>query len=430
MPKDGYWTSPQLFWDVLKATFSPLNFLITPPGRIVDDVTEKLLIKQHKEQEENKDIKPEKDDPPQVIFPPPVNIFDIDVKNTYNKTTININIKLPKRVLPDKPTPPPTGGGGGGSSNTEVDIQSVVWQSLANRKYGCMLSKPYYGKEINWCDYEEPNEFYTTIQTKMNEDITLAQQKLDDPDEPTDFLSSLMSLAFLSINSYSHPIPIVGLNQINKISEYYSARAEGVSVLPVTGMFTNKGIKKTPCKLDDRTITLDNLPIKYSVGDDDCSVPITFFSDIDGYKRDQLQLIFQSVDDKRRKRSITMPSVGDIDTIDPTTAGINTLPFGGTLIEIWHDLKNVEGHVQPVQKSKFYSNYSTKEEIETFVYTTYKKWLGLLCKDVEIKAYQVIIQDETKEEKYHKGDYKPYRAVYMGWDQEKLKWCNKKAWYL
>lgn len=365
-------------------------------------------------------IKPKTDDPPQVIMPPPVVIFDTSL-NVYNNITVNVNINLPKRILPDNIT---TTGGGGGSTNTQTTYSSDVKQSLANRTFGCMLCKPFYGKATDWCDAPDPEAFYNTIlsnaTTDLDEAIALAEQ-----DEPDYYTLDKIAMAYISPNSWSNAFVLNGIKQFMDITKYYDVRSRAVDLLPVTGMFTNLGVNRVACELEDEELL--PLDIILTTGSD-CSVPITFFSDIDGYKRDQLQLIFQSVDDKRRKRSITLPSVGDINSINPS--GISTLPFGGTLIEIWHDLKNVAGHVQPVQKSKFYSGYETKEECEAFVYGTYASWLASYCVDVEIKAYTIIIQDETKEEKYHKGVYKPYRAVYMGWDQEKLKWCNKKAWYL
>ncbi|BAQ67074.1 hypothetical protein [Geminocystis sp. NIES-3709] len=366
--------------------------------------------------------------PPSLPPSPPINVTNnYSQYNVIRHTNTNIynqysNIFVVSPILPSRSLPQQLGST---SSDTEFMVANTVTKSLANRKYGGLLAKPFYDDEVNICSYTQINlsQFLTNLFAELVADETEEIEGMEEPQNTIDKLA----VVFMSFADDAPPMPIPTLKAINQLAIYYGATAK-TDGFDVTGLISVGNINIIDCS---RTLENDDLPPMTVSFNDECGVPITMFDDLEGYKADQLQIWYRNLDwnINKKPKYFTLPSPIDIDIISNQLLKSvlpDTFTFGNTLIEIWFKIRNNDEAVRPIQKCQIYTEHKNKDDCFTFVNNQVSQWVNALTKDVEIKAvYPQFFEDGT----FWKGQCKLYKAVLMGWDRDKKHWCNKAHWY-
>lgn len=358
---------------------------------------------------------PPQTDPPNKIKPPPIVIFR-EPPNDQPPIT-----KPPIRILP--PVLPV-----GTSTNTENNITSIVKESLLDHKFGCLLSRPFYEASEFYCEYENTTftEFYDTIKSDMETEKSEIESEIESGETG---VALRLAPAFLSLDNYSQPSIIVGSKQLHKISSYYAKRSQFASNFPITGL-----ISVGETIINDCTIVTDYIEEpKFLTSEDstkECAVPMAMFDELEGYKADQLQIIWRNNDweTQKKPRYFTFPNPIDVDSLGNALDGLfSSFTFGSCLIEIWLKITGLPEAIRPIQKCKIYTDFKNKDDCKSFVEGDFTTWLEALTDNVSIKTYQFIFLDDNN---YYVGNCTAYRAVLMGWDTDKKHWCNKADWLL
>lgn len=154
-----------------------------------------------------------------------------NIYNNTTNTTFNINIpSLPSRNLPQQLT-------GGGSTNTTLRVANTVKKSLANRRYGSLLTSPFYdrGETITFFNDLDETQFLSEIESDISDYTppTLADGELPDAIET--------ALAFISFSDQGNAVPVPSVALLNKISTYYGARSKTTG-FEVTGLINIGGV--------------------------------------------------------------------------------------------------------------------------------------------------------------------------------------------
>jgi hypothetical protein len=370
---------------------------------------------------------PKKQDPP---IKPPVN--DPPEENPPNKLKLpptEIFKDPPNKQLPPPPPPtrilPPVLPV---STNTEVDIRSVVKESLLDHKFGCLLARPFYSADETFCEYENTSfqEFFTTLASDIEAQQTELETDIKDGETE---IALRVATGYVSTNALSPPALIIGTKNIHKVASYHGKRAHFLSNFEVTGLISTGQLNITDCTIPDEPY--EELELSTMV-QDECMIPLSAFDELEGYKADQLQVIWRNHDYKTKKKTryFTIPQPKPIDTfsIDSLKTILpNSMEFGATVIEIWMKIENIDDSIRPIQKTVVMTNHQTAEEIKDFVYKEFQVWVSSVCEKVTIKEYVAKHLDDSK---IYVGGCFPYRAVYMGWDKEKQFWFKKADWYL
>jgi hypothetical protein len=153
-----------------------------------------------------------------------------NIFNTTNNSTVNITIPpLPSRNLPQTLTT-------GGSSNTRLVVKNTVKKSLANRKYGTLLTSPYYdaGETILFFNDVSESDFLDKIEESINKFVPTAIT-----DKSPDAIKN--SVAFISVNDRGNAVPVPNINILNEISTFYGGRSKTAG-FEVTGLINIGGI--------------------------------------------------------------------------------------------------------------------------------------------------------------------------------------------
>lgn len=180
---------------------------------------------------------------PKVTNDPPsstVNISNFNTQNnSYNYTRINntntniyqntnnINILIPP--LPTRNLPQTLSASG--SSNTTLDVRNTVKKSLANRRYGSLLTNPFYEGDASIAIYTDLTE--DSFLNAIDQEISNYEPPILEEGELPDALD--VATAFISFNDQGYAVPVPSLEIINQISSYYGA-ASKTSGFEVTGL--------------------------------------------------------------------------------------------------------------------------------------------------------------------------------------------------
>lgn len=358
-------------------------------------------------------------DPPNKIKPPPTKIY----KNPPN------NFPLPPlppiRILP--PILPPSGT----STNTEINITSVVKQSLLDQKFGCLLSRPFFDATVDYCVYDDRpfSDFYDTLKTDMLQEVEEIKTEIENATKELG-LALRTAVAYVSFDALSPPNLIMGTKNIHKIATYYSARSNFLYNFQTTGLIHVGETTITDCSV----VSADYEEGEFTLygGNDEIMIPLSAYDELEGYKADQLQIIWRNTDwkNKRKPKYFTIPQPKNIDTFSSDMLrGIfpTTFTFGATVVEIWLKIENTDDSIRPIQKCVVMTDHQKADDIQKFVYEEFKVWLEGISEKVTIKEYVAKHLDDSK---IYVGPCNPYRAVYMGWDKDKKKWFKKGDWYL
>lgn len=332
---------------------------------------------------------------------------------------------LPDRILPvDLPT--------GTSSNTEATYTSNVKASLLNQKFGCILARPLVDATLTLCEpagIETANVALTAIADGMEADVNKIQDLVNEDKADTIPSNATAFIAFYHPLSTSHTY-IVGTQWIDYLYSWYYSRTVIINSFPNTGLIYADA-QVIPCSEPPTTAT-STVPVFLddNNNDSECAVPITMFDELEGYKADQLQIIWRNHDwaTNRKPRTFTLPNPIEIDALGSALDGLfGSFTFGSTLIEIWLKITGLEDAIRPIQKCKIYTDFKTKDECKEFVEGLFTEWLSAVTTGVTVKDFYPIFFDD---EDYYVGECNPHRAVLMGWDKDRKHWCKKADWLL
>lgn len=364
-------------------------------------------------------------DPPPIerpthrIKPPPTKIYRDPPNNQLPPPTSVV------RILP--PLPP-----SGTSTNTEDNPRSIVKESLADHTFGCLLSRPLVDATLSLCEpeLEDESTFIARLEGIMESNKT-KMKELVDSDNSDSIPKNALAIANFYLPSSNAHAYLVGTDVIDELYTWYWKRVQIVNSFPITGLIYKES-QFLPCTATP-TVTDSTPPLFLENDSDSCMIPLSIYDEMEGYKADQIQIIWRGYDkDKKVKRKyFTIPYPKDIDAY--TTDSLKgifppSFTFGQTVIEIRIKSKDkdVEG-IKPIHKCIIMTNHQTLEDIDAFVNNDFKTWLEAITDKAEIKDYVTKFLDKSD---IWVGDCFPYRAVLMGWNKEKKYWFNKGDWFL
>lgn len=340
--------------------------------------------------------------------------------NIFNQYNFNFPVvpELPSRNLPQ--TLPST------DSNTEQIYANTVKKSLANRDYGGLLAKPFYDDDIEICYYAQDSlpEFLSTL---------LSDLAVEETEDAIDKLA----VAFMSFADDAPPLPIPSLKAIHDIASYYGSMAR-TNGFDVTGLIHVGNLTVTDCS---RIITdLDIPPMTVEFPTDECAIPLAMYNDMEGYKGDQLQIIWRNRNyssTNQYPKTVVLPSPRPIGEYSEELFR-SVLPqwrYSGLTrldIELQGDIPEnrleEEGCNKWAKQAFLFTDLVSVEEIENYIDTEYKLWIQQLCTD-DVRVKKFVSNGYSSIDIKETWCY-PYRAVYMGWDVTGKRWITKAHWYI
>lgn len=367
-------------------------------------------------------VKPEPENPPskpdfQLPDLPPINKIRLPPIRIYDPDRDpNLRIifpELPDRIIPE-PQPSP-----------ERRVTSDIRESLADRKFGCLLANPLYDTELEFCYYEDesPDTFFGKI-------IQLITDILEDliTNRVSAGLNNAckIAVALFPLNFVNTTILFLGCEIITDITKYYDRRNLALNSYPISGKINVGGVNFVKCELPDFNEEGEDFTLELSFPE--CAIPLSMYDQTEGYKVDQLQVIFRSTnwDNDKKKRYFSLPNPrADLDFSNLISAIPLTWQSGKTQIDIFMVLRNFDDGVKPIYKTTIFTPHENRQQVEDFVYMQFKGWLDALTTDVTIKNYQMKQHDNFE---IFVGTFKPHRAVQLGWDREQKQWCRKAHW--
>lgn len=352
---------------------------------------------------------PPKKDPPCEIKPPPEEIFRDPPINQDPPP------EPPKRVLPPVVV----------STDTETTFTSPVKQGLFDHKFGCLLARPFYSADVNLCIYDNRpiSDFNATLTSDMVTDV----ESITDEDLGTG-LALRTATALVSLDALSPSTLVMGVKHMNKLANYYSRMAYSAGSYEVTGLISTGALNITDCSVPE--VDYEYPKLEASFDGAECSIPVTMFDELEGYKADQLQIIWRNTEwaTNPKRKYFTLPSPIDATALDSALDGLfSSFTFGNTLIEIWLKIADVPEAIRPIQKCQIYTDFKTKDECKAFVEGQFTEWLNAVTTGVTIKEFYPTFFDDAH---YYVGSCTAHRAVLMGWDVDKKHWCKKADWLL
>jgi hypothetical protein len=356
------------------------------------------------------------------------NFTRITETNIYNTVNVNITIpQLPTRNLPQQLT-------GGGSSNTQFTYTSKVKKSLANRRWGKLITRPFYNQPETIClgSNLTPTDFFDTIQQDVN---SLQPPTLPDGQLPDALFNAI---AFLSVGDIGLPVPIPTLEIITRISSYYGAMAQ-ITGFEVTGLINLGEILIEDCGYIPDAHQYPRMLTDEQDGFIECAQPLVMFPDRTGYKPPQLQITWRNSDwapDNRYPKVTTFPHPKDPATLTADSIK-GALPSSFTFGKLMFKFNFVYGG--KVNEGGESGNLKAFGESIVFADSDdfpniYRGWVNGLCDSTLISLNEnrpfTKIDYGNNSLEIHTGSYYPYRAVYMEWDRDRKKWRPLYQWRL
>lgn len=340
------------------------------------------------------------------IKPPPIKIYEPE-------TEIPVP-ELPERIIPEPEQSP------------ERRVTSDVYQSLADRKYGCLLANPLYNAQLDFCYYED--EDAGTFFGRMIDLITTILEEL-----ATNRVSGALNnackvaVALFPLNFITTTLLFLSCEIITDVTKYYERRNLSLGSYPISGKINVGEINFQKCQVPEYEAETEDFTLELFP---ECAVPLSMYSETKGRKIDQLQIIFRNTDwdTQRKPRYFSLPNPKKNLTAQQIKNRIpSTWQSGTTHVDIFMDVANLPDGYKGVYKTTLFTNYENQQQVENFVYGQFQQWVNAFTDDVTIRRYQM---------KYHDGfdifvgTFKLYRAVQVGWNEEETQWFTIKRWRL
>jgi len=235
-------------------------------------------------------------------------------------------------------------------------------------------------------------------------------------------------VALLPIQYYEKPIMIIGCDYFGEIADYYQRRNLILNSFPISGKIHIGNLNFKKCDLPQKEAE-DNQDFDLGLSNE-CAIPLSMYDQTEGYKVDQLQVIYRNLDweEQRKPRQLSLPSprsdltIGMIKTAVPLT-----WRSGKAQVDIFMILTDYQEGVKPIYKTTLFTNHENQQQVEDFVYMQFRGWLDALTQNVIIKNYQAKFHDNFD---IFVGSFRPHRDVQLGWDRDKKKWFTKADWNL
>ena len=344
---------------------------------------------------------------PKVLFPDP-----------KNPPTAKIN-QLEVPTLPEPEYPEPEPNTGGKLSNTEREYAVQVVESFNNHKFGCLICTPFTHQQFEFMTPKLPaqGDFLNELKKETNDEYAEYEKLLAETPALKNSENEAVYTCYLPHTQ--RPAFFRGAKAVDELALYYHARAKYIDNYPIVGILSTKEPKEIPYDVP----MMETQGIYYLLGGErQVAVPLDLYDGhkLDTKKSDQLSIIWKSVDpDVKKQKQITLPSPIDVEEITVELLQ-DTLPkkryFGRNLSFMFYEDSAIDNISIKTTKAGIFHNYKDRTELDKFIEEDLKKWLKAFCKEsVNIKDSDLCIDAADVFE----GDFFPYRADYLGWDEER-----------
>lgn len=347
---------------------------------------------------------------------PPIRIYDPDVDPSLRI----IFPELPERIIPEA------------EESQERRVTSNVRQSLADRKFGCLLANPLFDAELEFCYYEDVDSptFFGQLIDKilqiLDEILDEALSEVEETVSEKINNACKLAVALFPVNFVQKSILIIGCDIFSDITKYYDRLNLALGSYPISGKINVGGVRFVKCEIPELEEETEDFTLDLVFPE--CAIPLSAYNDIKGYKIDQLQVIFRSSnwDNDKKKKYFSLPNPKRGLTPD-TIKGIIPASWtsGKTQVDIFMRLSNVPDGIKPIYKTTIFTRHNNTQQVEDFVYSQFQQWVEGLCENVNINNYQAKFHDYID---IFEGTFNPHRAVQLGWDKDKKQWCRKAHW--
>lgn len=359
------------------------------------------------------------DNPINIVKPPPRKIYRDPFAPFIPDGFDIIYPDLPDPQLPKPPLSP----------ETTVDSTFVVTQAqgLKDRKFGCLLHKPYYRRDIEWCYYDErtPDEFWDEIFTGMEQFI---QNLIDTAIDNVTDIACKSAIALLPLPFLQKAILMVGCRYMNDVAVWYFRRNKEIDNYPSTGLLSVGNINRIYCGVKEEVLPDDDYSLDGS--QDNCCPCLEYEFDNIGLKHPVLQIMWRSVSNQTpwTRKLTEFPCPIHVDLITKNllkTTLPKRLDMGIQLFEISFKCPEIEGFEQKT-KAHIASQLIEPVAQTNFIQDTYKRWLDNLCDEgLILHSWKVINYDNESQRAKAQGEYFPYKYKYFRWsikDDKPSKW--------